>query len=62
MNWMSGNRTISIQEAVHEIEELPLILCSERIIPLFINKYMTLRRKSDEKSNDCITQYANRTK
>ena len=61
MNWMSGNRTISIQEAVHEIEELPLILCSERIIPLFINKYMTLRRKSDEKSNDCITQYANRT-
>jgi len=61
MNWMSGNRTISIQEAVHEIEELPLILCSERIIPLYINKYMTLRRKSDQKSNDCVTQYANRT-
>ena len=59
---MSGNRTISIQEAVHEIEELPLILCSERIIPLYINKYMTLRRKSDQKSNDCVTQYANRTK
>lgn len=60
MNWMSGNRTISIQEAVHEIEELPLILCSERIMPVYINKFMSLRREKQENPDDCLSRYANR--
>lgn len=57
---MCGNRTVSIQEAQHEILDLPVVICSETIKPVYINKYMALKRKEDKKSNDCITLYATR--
>ena len=60
MNWMSGNRTISIQEAVHEIEELPLVLCSERLLPVYINGFMSIKRESQPNPTDCLSRYAHR--
>ena len=60
MNWMSGNRTISIQEAVHEIEELPLVLCSERMLPVYINGFMAIKKQSQPNPSDCLSRYAHR--
>ena len=60
MNWMSGNRTISIQEAVHEIEELPLVLCSERMLPVYINGFMAIKKQTQPNPSDCLSRYAHR--
>ena len=60
MNWMSGNRTIGIQEAQHEIQELPLVICSERMMPVYVNRYMSVRKEKEPKLKDCFSQYANR--
>ena len=40
LNWMNGNRIVSIQEAVYEIEQFPLVICSEHIQDVFINNFL----------------------
>ena len=60
LNWMNGNRIISIQEAIFEIDELPLVICSEHIQDVFINNFFKLRRKNYLASSDAFLQYLNR--
>jgi len=60
LNWMNGNRIISIQEAIFEIDELPLVICSEHIQDVFINNFFKLKKKCLI-SNDAFLQYLNRT-
>lgn len=57
---MMGKRTVSIQEAVHMIDDLPLIFTSEKITYLSLRKAQVLRSDADEPATDLITKYRNR--
>ena len=60
---MSAQRTVSIQEAVHLVDNLDLVICSEKFT------YMSLRQGASlvtdntqaKKKNDIITRYRNRS-
>ena len=56
LNSISSNRTISKQEAVMHIARLPLVTCSESIVPVYANGYYKITK--NEKKNDIILQYA----
>ncbi len=52
---MMGKRTVSIQEAVHMIDDLPLIFTSEKITYLSLRKAQVLRSDTDEPATDLIS-------
>ena len=60
LNSISSNRTISKQEAVMHIARLPLVSCSESIVPVYANGYYKITKK--DKNDDLISQYAHRTR
>ena len=41
---MNGNKIISIQEAISEIDELPLVICYKHIQDVFINNFFKLKK------------------
>lgn len=45
LNKLTGHRTISIQEAVHEIAQLDLVLCSDVIKEVSLGQSMSVLRK-----------------
>ena len=53
---------VSIQEAVHEIMQFDLTLCSDTINVLSLSKCQALLHKKEKKSknNDVVTMYMNR--
>ena len=64
LNKLTGHRTISIQEAVHEIADLELVLCSDVVSEVSLGKSLATLRKDEEKSeeknkssNDLIIDY-----
>lgn len=61
LNWMNGNRIVSIQEAVYEIEQFPLVLCSEHIQDVFINNFFKLKKAYTQKLKDPLLVYSRRT-
>ena len=40
LNWMNGNRIISIQEVIFEIDELSLVICLEHFQDVFIKNFL----------------------
>ena len=60
LNWMTSKRLISIQEAVHEIDRLSLIICSDEINYVPLASCMKLRKSTERKPNDLVNSYANR--
>ena len=64
LHGMSAQRTVSIQEAVHLVDNLDLIICSEKFTYMSLRQGATLVTNNTEanKKNDIITKYRNRSK
>lgn len=59
---MTSQRIISIQEAVHEIDRMSLVLCSDMIHHVSLMSCTKLRANSEKKPNDLVYSYASREK
>lgn len=58
---MTGSRTVAVQEAAHEIDGLPLTICSDIFSVASINKAQELVKDDTVKRKDMISLYRNRT-
>ena len=66
LNKLTGHRTISIQEAVHEIAQLDLVLCSDVIKEVSLGQSMSVLRKERTdgvkyQKNDLVAAYRYRS-
>ena len=60
---MSAQRTVSIREAVHMVDNQDLVICSEKITYLRLRQGAVLTsKKDDKKKKDIVTMYRNRSK
>ena len=60
---MSAQRTVSIQEAVHMVDNQDLIMCSEKFTYLSLRQGAVLTSEKDsKKKKDIVTMYRNRSK
>ena len=59
---LSGQRVVSLQEAVFMVDDQPLILTSDRMTYLSLHKAQELRREADGPAQDVISKYRNRPK
>jgi len=60
LNGLSGQRTVSIQEAVHMVDGQPLVLCSDYITYASLHRASMLKSENDNESTDIVTRYRNR--
>ncbi len=61
LHGMSAQRTVSIQEAVHMIDNQDLVICSEKFIYLSLRQGVMLQSEKDTKDqNNIVTKYRNR--
>lgn len=61
LNWMTSKRLISIQEAVHEIDRLELVLCSDVITTVSLQSCLyKLKRKDEPDPKNLVYTYATR--
>ena len=62
LNKLTGCRQVSIQEAVHEIAGLDLVLCSDYLTDVSLGRALYLRKDSSNGINrkDLISCYRNR--
>ena len=62
INCLTSKRLISIQEAVHEIDELQLVISSEHMTRVSLRGCLyKLKRKSEPDPKDFVYQYADRS-
>ena len=60
---MSAQRTVSIQEAVHMVDDQDLVICSEKFTYLSLRQGAVLTSEKDgQKRKDVVTMYQNRSK
>ena len=60
---MSAQRTVSIQEAVHMVDNQDLVICSEKFTYLSLRQGAVLTSEKDgQKRKDIVTMYRNRSK
>ena len=60
---MSAQRTVSIQEAVHMVDNQDLVICSEKFTYLSLRQGAMLTSDKDStKKKDIVTMYRNRSK
>ena len=60
---MSAQRTVSIQEAVHMVDNQDLVICSEKFTYLSIRQgAMLTNNKDSKKKKDIVTMYRNCSK
>ena len=63
LHGMSAQRTVSIQEAVHMVDNQDLVICSEKFTYLSLRQGAVLTSKEDgKKRKDIVTMYRNRSK
>jgi hypothetical protein len=63
LHHLAGHRLVSIQEAVHMVDDQPLVICSDRMTYVTINQGQVLRDDLEtDKRKDIITVYRNRQK
>ena len=63
LNWLTSKRLISVQEAVHELDDksLPLVICSEYMTKVSLRSCLyKLKKKDDPDPKDFVYQYASR--
>ena len=58
---MSGMRQVSIQEAVHMVDNQTLIICSETVTHLSLAQGAMLKSKKEVNSTDILVMYCNRS-
>ena len=60
---MSAQRTVSIQEAVHMVDNQDLVICSETFTYLSLRQGAVLTSEKDgQKRKDIVTMYRNRSR
>lgn len=57
---ISGQRVVSLQEAVFMVDDQPLILTSDKMTYLSLHKGQEVRREDDDKPTNVISRYRNR--
>jgi hypothetical protein len=63
LHHLAGHRLVSIQEAVHMVDDQPLVICSDRMTYVTINQGQVLWDDLEtDKRKDIITVYRNRQK
>ena len=62
LHGMSSQRTVSIQEAVHLVDNQDLVICSETFTTLSLARGALLLGKDDKKARDIVSKYRNRPK
>ena len=62
LNKLTGSRQISVQEAVHEIAGLDLVICSDYLTNVSLGRALYLRKENSEsfQGKDLISSYRNR--
>ena len=61
LHGMSAQRTVSIQEAVHMVDNQDLVICSEKFTYLSLRQGATLHNEKETKDKkDIVTRYPNR--
>ena len=60
LHGLSGHRQVSIQEAVHLIDNQSLVICSEKFTTLSIRAGAKLVSEKDGKQKDIVSMYKNR--
>ena len=62
LHGMSAQRTVSIQEAVHMVDNQDLVICSEKFTYLSLRQGAVLTSEKDgQKRKDIVTMYRNRS-
>ncbi len=63
LHHLAGHRLVSIQEAVHMVDDQELVICSDRMTYVNISQGQVLRDDLEtDKRKDIITVYRNRSK
>jgi hypothetical protein len=63
LHHLAGHRLVSIQEAVHMVDDQPLVICSDSMTYVSISQGQVLRNDLEtDKRKDIITVYRNRQK
>jgi hypothetical protein len=63
LHMLSGQRQVSMQEAVHMVDNQELVICSDMFTYVSLAQGQTLRYENDKSSSkDLITIYRNRDK
>ena len=62
LHGMSAQRTVSIQEAVHMVDNQDLVICSEKFTYLSLRQGAMLSSEKDKKKKDIVTMYRNRSR
>lgn len=60
LHGMSAQRTVSIQEAVHLVDNQDLVICSETFTSLSLRQGAKMTGTDDKQSKDIVTMYRNR--
>jgi hypothetical protein len=63
LHYLAGHRLVSIEEAVHMVDDQPLVICSNRMMYVTISQGQVLRDDLEtDKRKDIITVYQNHQK
>ena len=57
LNSLSGQRQVSVQEAVHLVDDLDLVICSDVFTTLSLRQGAMMTGKDDEKAKDIVSMY-----
>ena len=61
LNSLSGQRQVSMQEAVHLVDNQDLVICSDVFTTLSLRQGAMMTGKDDEKAKDIVSMYRNRS-
>ena len=59
---MSAQRTVSIREAVHMVDNQDLVICSEKFTYLSLRQGAMLSSEKGKRKKDIVTMYQNRSR
>ena len=62
LHGMSGQHTVSVQEAVHMVDGQELVIFSDYVTHVSLQQAATMKSKDDEESKDIVSRYRNRPK
>ena len=62
LNSLSGQRQVSVQEAVHLMDNLDLVICSDIFTTLSLRQGAMMTGKDDKRAKDIVSMYRNRSR
>ena len=61
LHGLSGHRQVSMQEAVHLVDNQDLVICSDTFTTLSLRQGALMTGKDDDKAKDIVSMYRNRS-